>query len=368
LNLLAQAEQDEAEEHLPAPAPTPAPSGPAPSARPTEQDASAALEAFLGQLFGHCGGPSSPAPKQASSKPAEAPAVKPQPSATYHYIPHPSVAGPAAVRPASSTPTSTPVTTPARPSTPPARATPAPVSRSSSPARSSASSPPATPHQKLSALFARLRSAASEANSLTELQHRLTTLLVEADAIEAGGDAAVRSRRKELVCEVEKVLGALERKEAARSDAAATSSSAPVAEQVETAKPEDSVAGPSAAPVAVEESASTASAVADEEAKPEPSPASPPASAETPAAPPAPVFIPIGSPTPTSSRALPAADNDDDARSDVSSVASPLLTATAAAPDDDTRSVTSSRSSSSFRRGRKAYVEDAPEEDGFQML
>ena len=157
--------------------------------------------------------------------------------------------------------------------------------------------------------------------------------------------------------EVEKVLGALERKEAARSDV--------VAEQAEDVKPQDSAASSVApAPVAVDQPAAAAAPVGEEEPKPEPLASSTPAPAETPFSDPAPVFIPIGSPTPAPSRTLP---DDDDARSDVSSLASPLLGATAAL-DDDARSATSSRSSSSSRHGCKAYVEDAPEEDGFQMM
>lgn len=302
-----------------------------------QQDPTAAIEAFFGQLFQHC------APAEAASakenKETEGPAV------AYHYIPHPSVAGPSA--PAQ------------RPSTPPRVATsnkPVTPTRSVSPPRSPVAR--TTPHQKLSALFTRLRSAASSSNSLKELQFHLTDILVEADGIESDGDAGIRSRRKELVAEVEKVLTGLEKKE--KGKAAEESQSVevqptpsptidePGQSHEPAVKPTPSASESTPAPV--DHSPSTAE---EEDSQPTSSPA--------------PVLIPISSP-PSSPLAKPTMHEDDtcsDAGSDVSSLASSLHTSTELKEDDDGKSVSSSTSS---RRGRKATVEDAPDEDGFQMI
>lgn len=302
-----------------------------------QQDPTAAIEAFFGQLFQHC------APAEAAS--AKGDKQTEGPAAAYHYIPHPSVAGPSA-----------PVQ---RPSTPPHAATsnkPVTPTRSVSPPRSPVAR--TTPHQKLSALFTRLRSAASTSNSLKELQFHLTNILVEADGVESDGDAGIRSRRKELVAEVEKVLTGLEKKE--KGEAAEESQSVerqptPSATVDEPAQPTQAEVEPTPSaieftPAPVDHSLSPAE---EEDSQPTLSPA--------------PVLIPISSP-PSSPVVQPTTHEDDtrsDAGSDHSNLASPLHTSTELKDDDDAKSVSSSTSS---RRGRKATVEDAPDEDGFQMI
>lgn len=301
-----------------------------------QRDPTAAIEAFFDQLFQHC------APAEAAS--AKEDEQTEGPVAAYHYIPHPSVAGPSA-----------PVQ---RLSTPPRAATPTkPVTpdRSASPPRSPVGR--TTPHQKLSALFARLRSAASTSNSLKELQFHLTNILVEADGIESDGDAGIRGRRKELVAEVEKVLTGLEKKEKGK----AAEESQPVDVQPTPFATVNEPAQPIQADVEP-----TPSAIESAPAPVDQSPASAGEDAQ-PTSSPAPVLIPISSP-PSSPLVKPTTHEDDtrsDAGSDVSSLASPLHTSTERKDDDDAKSVSSSTSS---RRGRKATVEDAPEEDGFQMI
>lgn len=238
----------------------------------------------------------------------------------------------------------------------------------------------------------------------------LTNLLIEADGIESEGDEGVRKQRKRFVSRVEKVLDGLvaseseqpqppqqhDQEETALDIEPLTTSSPPATPPtVESSSPIDTpsaapelevfipITSPEVVPVdlaAVEESSVPISTPSQEDARSSPSSPTPPtlpsSSPSSPVGPSPEALVLSGSVDgPETS------DGESDASSDVSDRSPPssprsrpveVKASGAEAGPSSTRrssSVGSASSSTSSRRGRKAYVEDAPEEEEeFQLV